>query len=142
MVRDTSAFPRRGLFLETERMQRPSPVTLSSVGFPDCKGEPPHARSTAAASTAAFPHVPKKFNGPEASHTDSGGYKVTVKAYEKENHGTDRHGEFHITHPSGKTKRSGYWMDYPEKGWKHEGVDLRKDYDEHYDRDIEHKSHW
>jgi hypothetical protein len=89
-----------------------------------------------------IPHEDRAFNGPEASHTDKDGYTVTVKAYEKQNHGTARHGEFHIKHPSGKTKRAGYWMDYPEEGWKHGDTDLKKDYRRHHNKGTEHKSAW
>src|SRR5690242_8544713 len=76
-----------------------------------------------------------------ASYTDNDGYTITIVAYDVpfEMNNSDnitidhdnlgRAGRFYITSPKGRTVFSGYWMDFPEKGWKHKGVDLWKDYE-------------
>jgi hypothetical protein len=93
--------------------------------------------------------------GHSASHKDKNGYTVTVstrktpsdKLFDSakphdEHFESWRHGRIEITHPNGQTIRTGYWMDHPEKGWTHNGVDLHKDHFEHVDKGTPEKSVW
>ncbi len=79
--------------------------------------------------------------GDTASYADADGYTVTIVAFatrlkgnanipfDPSGHG--RAGKMYITNPRGKSVFAGYWMDFPEKGWKLRGVDLQKDWDQH-----------
>lgn len=55
---------------------------------------------------------------------------------------TNRAGTIYISNPSGELVKGGYWMDYPEKGWKHNGVDLLKDFDRRFSTKGWKKAAW
>lgn len=94
---------------------------------------------------ARLPHVYHPLSGKVGRHTDGDGYTVHVHAYNGHGHnmGGGHHGEIHVAHPkTGEIRRTQYWMDRPEEGWKHGHVNLEEDYNKHALKDQEHKSHW
>lgn len=85
-----------------------------------------------------------------AKYTDNDGYTsevVPAKPYAKlanedGRHAGRRSGVMFIHHPNGEKVRAGYWMDYPEPGWKHNNVNLLQDYQKHAIKNEHDKSYW
>lgn len=61
--------------------------------------------------------------GPIGRFTDSEGYTAEIVPYQKE-----QGGKTFIIAPDGEKIEDGGWMDLPEAGWTHNGVDLYKDH--------------
>ena len=79
-----------------------------------------------------------------ARYKDKDRYTVSVVAYPKSKRlkGTGIQGFITITSPTGEMVDSGFWMDYPEKGWKYKNKDLTKDYADHWKEGTEEQSIW
>jgi hypothetical protein len=90
----------------------------------------------------------------EGSYTDKDGYTVKVRAksfpseiltypgepeISAKSNSPSRAGVITIHHPNGKKVLSGFWMNYPEKSWKHNGTDLYKDLFKNGKKSIWHK---
>lgn len=101
----------------------------------------------------------RTYYGLSASYTDKDGYTVTVSSRKtstdklhsrskmRNGHSTDmyepyRSGRITITNPNGETRGQQFWMDFPEKGWFHHGVDLFADWDAKIDVGRKHEAVW
>lgn len=85
---------------------------------------------------ASFKHFFDIGGYPSGQFTDTDGYTSIVVADKipADVVGTiERHGRLLIRNPRGEIRQHHYWMNQPEKGWTHGGVDLYQDFEQHVD---------
>ncbi len=83
--------------------------------------------------------------GPVGRYVDGEGYAsevVPMPRSDPESMAGLRRGRNFIVRPDGARVRGGYWMDFPEKGWAIDGVNLHKDFFEWSDIGSPEESHW